>query len=107
MVFTGCIAVGSSALLGCQDELRDLYWSFCAVHAHCRAWGGGGGGGEQSSMALSHTYTYRNNPHHLFDLISIETAKPEGGEAGFHTGFFEKGGKPSDTPHLPGNSAYY
>ena len=25
--------------------------------------------------------------------------------AGFHTGFFEKGGKPSDTPHLPGNSA--
>ena len=26
---------------------------------------------------------------------------------GFHTGFFEKGGKPSDTPHLPGNSAYY
>ena len=29
------------------------------------------------------------------------------GKAGFHTGFFEKGGKPSDTPHLPGNSAYY
>ena len=29
------------------------------------------------------------------------------GCTGFHTGFFEKGGKPSDTPHLPGNSAYY
>ena len=27
--------------------------------------------------------------------------------AGFHTGFFEKGGKSSDAPHLPGNSAYY
>ena len=30
-----------------------------------------------------------------------------GHRAGFHTGFFEKGGKPSDTPHLLGNSAYY
>ena len=26
--------------------------------------------------------------------------------SGFHTGFFEKGGKPSGTPHLPGNSAF-
>ena len=29
------------------------------------------------------------------------------GTSGFHTGFFEKGGKSSDAPHLPGNSAYY
>ena len=27
--------------------------------------------------------------------------------AGFHTGFLEKGVKPSGAPHLPGNSAYY
>ena len=34
----------------------------------------------------------------------------ERGRSGFHTGFLEKGGgggKSSDAPHLPGNSAYY
>ena len=36
--------------------------------------------------------------------LLMDTQAPR---AGFHTGFFEKGGKPSDTPHLPGNSAYY
>ena len=90
----------------------------------CNPWGGGGGGGGVCTgllcwgLLIEITHASIQRDHLKFGSNAVGAGKAvtvygysgidiQYSVAGFHTGFFEKGGKPSDTPHLPGNSAYY